>query len=500
MKNMKKIVSVVLAMVMVLAMGITAAAATITINGGADGAEYAAYKLLDATHNGSDKYSYTVNDKYRDVLKTVTGKTNDSDIISYIADQKTAEQTREFADSVYSQIKEDSSITADATTNNNKFENVEQGYYLIAETKTGNKQDTYSLVMLDTAGNNDITVDTKESVPTLVKKVKDVNDSTGKTSDWQDSADADVGDGVEYQLTGTVSAKIGDYKTYYYEFHDTMTHLTYVDGSCKVLVDGVDCTNQFKTVWDAETKTLTVTCDDLKKLKGVTVNANTKVVVTYKATLDEDAVVGSTGNPNTAYLEYNNNPYYEGTGKGETGETPKDTNIVFTYKTIINKVDENQNPLSGADFKLEKFVAEENGSVEYKGVKGEWVEITKKTTEATKFTFSGLDDGYYRLTETKTPEGYNSIEPIYSEITADHDVESDNPTLTGLNGTMETGDITFTSNTKDGSLSTTVVNKPGTELPSTGGMGTTIFYVLGTILVLGAGVVLIARKRMKSER
>lgn len=500
MKNMKKIVSVVLAMVMVLAMGITAAAATITISGGAKGSEYAAYKLLDATHNGSDKYSYTVNDKYRDVLKTVTKKTSDSDIISYIADQNTAEKTRAFADSVYRKIKEDSSISADKTTSNDKFEEVEQGYYLIAEIKTGNTHDTYSLVMLDTAGNSDITVDTKESVPTLVKKVKDVNDSTNTTSEWQDSADADVDDEVEYQLTGTVSDKIDDYKTYYYEFHDTMTHLTYVEESCKVMVNGVDCTDQFKVVWDTEEKKLTVTCDDLKKLNGITVNKDTKVVVTYKATLDKDAVVGSTGNPNTAYLEYNNNPYYDGTGKGETGQTPKDTNIVFTYKTIINKVNENKEPLSGADFKLEKFVAKENGSVEYKNAKGEWVEIKNKTNGGTIFTFSGLDDGYYRLTETETPQGYNSIESIYFEIKAEHQIEADNPKLTSLNGIMDKGEITFTSSTTEGSLSTTVVNKPGTELPSTGGMGTTIFYVLGTILVLGAGVVLIARKRMKSER
>ena len=121
-------------------------------------------------------------------------------------------------------------MSADYTTKNDEF-SVDQGYYLITETKVGTtgkpaQTGSVSLVMLDTAGNKDISVKTKKDVPEVVKKVKDVNDSTGEKSGWQDSADADIGDEIEYQLTGTVSEKIGDYKGYYYEFVDTMTHLT----------------------------------------------------------------------------------------------------------------------------------------------------------------------------------------------------------------------------------------------------------------------------------
>lgn len=506
-KLMKKLAGIVLAMVTVLAMTSSVLAATITITGGASGSEYAAYKLLNATVDATDdtKVAYAVNDKYASVLETVTKETG-AGIVNYISKLDGA-GTRAFADAVYAAIKANATLTADVTTDNDTF-TVEPGYYLIAETKTGNDQDTYSLVMLDTAKNDDLTINTKESTPELVKKVKDVNDSTGDVSEWQDSADADVGDEIEYQLTGTVSSKYADYKTYYYQFHDTMTHLTYKDASTKVEIKTgdktFDATEYFTITWNAASKELTATCDDLKNLKeaNIEVTADSKVVVTYIATLDADAVLGATGNPNTAYLEYNNNPYYEGDGApDETGKTPEDTNIVFTYKTVINKVNEKNEAISGAQFTLEKFVKDENGSETYKEMKGNWV--AKSTVEAeptTQFTFSGLDDGYYRLKETKAPAGYNAVDDMYFAITATHETEADLPKLTDLNGNALDGSvIEFTSVVGEGSLTSNVVNKSGSTLPSTGGMGTTIFYVIGSVLVLGAAVLLITKKRMSAR-
>lgn len=503
-KLMKKLAGIVLAMVTVLAMTSSVLAATITITGGASGSEYAAYKLLNATVDATDdtKVAYAVNDKYASVLKTVTNETG-ADVVKYIAKLDSA-GTRAFADAVYAEIK---TLDADFTTTNDKF-TVDPGYYLIAERKTGNEQDTYSLVMLDTAKNEDLTINTKESVPGLVKKVKDVNDSTGDVSGWQDSADADVGDEIEYQLTGTVSGKYADYKTYYYKFHDTMTHLTYKESSAKVEIQTgdktFDATAYFTINWDAAKKKLTATCDDLKNLKeyDIEVTADSKVVVTYIATLDADAVLGSKGNPNTAYLEYNNNPYYEGDGaEKETGKTPEDTNIVFTYKTVINKVDEKDNALSGATFTLEKFVKDENGAETYKEMNGTWVaKSTVETTPDTTFTFSGLDDGYYRLKETVAPAGYNAVDDMYFEIAATHEIEADLPKLTSLNGNALDGSvIQFTPVVGEGSLTSNVVNKSGSTLPSTGGMGTTIFYVVGSILVLGAAILLITKKRMSAR-
>ena len=155
-------------------------------------------------------------------------------------------------------------------------------------------------------------------------------------------------------------------------------------------------------------------------------------------------------------------------------------------------------PLTGAEFTLEKFVADENGAETYKGVKGNWVAKTVvKNDEGTTFTISGLDDGEYRLKETTTPAGYNTIDDIYFTITATHDEDS---TLTVLTGIDSTGKITFIPNVSEGSLMTDVVNLPGATLPTTGGMGTTLFYVVGAILALGAGVLLVTKRRMKGEK
>ena len=222
----------------------------------------------------------------------------------------------------------------------------------------------------------------------------------------------------------------------------------------------------------------------------------TKVVLTYNCTLNNDAVVGKAGNPNTVHLEFDNNPNKCGEGT-PGGKTHDDTNIVFTYKTVFNKVDKDKNPLTGADFKLEKKV------------KGKWVDVTTlgdgtnkpaKTGDTTgsTFTFTGLDDGQYKLTETTTPGGYNTIDPIEFTITAEHDVKSDNPALTALTGTGDK-EFTMTPDLNAGSLSADIINEKGSTLPSTGGIGTTMFYIIGAIMVIGAGVVLISRRRMNVQ-
>ena len=182
------------------------------------------------------------------------------------------------------------------------------------------------------------------------------------------------------------------------------------------------------------------------------------------------------------------------------GTTPPDTNIVFTYKVVFNKVDADQKALTGADFKLEKKVngawtdVTTLGSGENKPTKAKDSLTSGGATAANaKFTFSGLDDGEYKLTETTTPSGYNTIDPIVFTITAEHDILSDSPVLKSLNGT-DGSEFTMTSS--EGTLTANVVNKKGSTLPETGGIGTTIFYVLGSILVLGAVILLVTRRRM----
>lgn len=211
-------------------------------------------------------------------------------------------------------------------------------------------------------------------------------------------------------------------------FHDTESAgLTFDENSVKVYVDGSEITTGFRVESPAEDEhTFDVVFDDLKAISSV--HNGSVITVEYESTLNTSAVIGSAGNPNTANLEFSNNPNDE--QGGETGETPDDTVIVFTFKTIINKVDGENKPLTGAEFTLEKKIKDDTaeGGFRWKAVQ------VVKNDEGTAFTFSGLDDGDYRLTETATPAGYNTIDPIEFTITAEHDVLSDNPALTSLNG------------------------------------------------------------------
>lgn len=359
------------------------------------------------------------------------------------------------------------------------------GYYLVQNATVGDNE-AYTNYILQVV--NDVTVEPKTSVPSVVKKVQDTNDTTGETSDWQDSADYDINDSVPFQLTATLPSNLDDYTEYYLELSDTLSDgLTYNKDAKVYLVNGddkTDVTSSFTIADDGSSFKI----NNLKSLDGVT--SSTKVVVEYTATLNENAVIGSEGNPNTVKLIYSNNPNYTGSGEtSPTGETPEDTVIVFTYKVVVNKVDQKGKALDGAEFTLSKKLAD--GSLQEVAV--------VKNTAGTTFTFSGLDDGDYVLSETTTPNGYNIIDDVEFTVTADHDVESDSPALKSLSGDVTTGSLEFTSSTTDGSLTTKVVNKKGSVLPSTGGMGTTILYVVGTILVLAAGILLVTKKRMDAK-
>ena len=229
-------------------------------------------------------------------------------------------------------------------------------------------------------------------------------------------------------------------------------------------------------------------------MKNIQEATNNSIVrVEYTSTLNEDAVLGERGNKNTMHMEFSNNPNNE--QGGEFGETPDDTVIVFTYKVDVNKVDENGNKLTGAEFTLEKKI---------KGTKDTWKKITKVSGTADDlFEFKGIDDGDYRLTETKAPTNYDKLsEPIYFTVKADHTIVSDNPTLESFSGNITTGDVgtlTFTANKESGILSTKVVNKPGSSLPETGGMGTTILYVAGAVMILAAGAFLVMQKKAEDK-
>lgn len=366
------------------------------------------------------------------------------------------------------------------------------GYYLVQDKdSTVPDADAYTDYILQVLGN--VTVDPKADIPTIKKQVKDINDSTDTAAGvWQDSADYDIGDDVPFLITATVADNYSRYDKYKFTIHDTASAgLTFNTGPVVVKVDNnVIDSDQYQVV-TAELDdgcTFEIRFDDLKQLEGATVQNNSVITVEYTAKLNENAVTASTGNDNKVKLEYSNNPNADG-----TGTTTEDTAVVFTYKTIINKLDDSEpgNPLEGAAFKLEKQIAAA-------GVDQEptWKTVQEyQAGELHQFEFNGLDDGVYRLSETVTPAGYNTMEDVVFTISAEHDAESATPKVTALSGVDETGTITFTSNVNEGTLTADVVNKSGATLPSTGGIGTTIFYAVGATLVIGAGVVLVSRYR-----
>lgn len=485
--KMKKLCAILLLIAMTTALAVPAFAAEgdFTITAPDNGHTYEVYQIF----TGSYSDGILSNVKWGQNGTGTEGEAVSSEIITELTGTTGSDTAKLAVISKYVNLEsnEFGTVAAGGTLD------VPGGYYLIKDVDGAleGKEDAYTHFIVEVVGN--VTITPKADVPEFEKKVEDTNDTTGETSNWQDSADYDIGDKVPFQLKGTVADNYDDYKVYQFIFHDTESKgLTFDASSVKVYVDGNEITTGFEVESPAaDGHTFDVVFDDLKDIDSV--HNGSVITVEYESTLNENAVIGSAGNPNTANLEFSNNPNDE--QGGETGETPDDTVIVFTFKTIINKVDGENQPLTGAEFTLEKKIKDDTAEG---GFRWEAVAVVKNDA-GTAFTFSGLDDGDYRLTETKTPAGYNTIDPIEFTITAEHDILSDNPALTNLNGNAATGEITFTANTSDGSLSTNVVNQSGATLPETGGMGTTLFYIVGSALVIGAGVLLITKRRMNAS-
>ena len=544
---MKKLVSILLALAMIMAMATTAFAeenTQLTIESSED-KTYAGYQLLKLTtslktgehHTAHEdenahtdacyNYAYTVNEKYRLVLQeevlakggnyiwdgiempTTAAGVTDEQILKYLGNQTSDEgdtyhTMRTVADRLFRAI-QDKNIAADAPGLTGTA-NIEQGYWMFAETtdNQGNNAAS-SLVMVDTKGQDSLTIKPKVSLPTLEKKVKDIDDSEdANISDnaWIDSADHDIADTVPFKLTADLPSNFIAYierdadgksiHPYKMIFHDTLSAgLDLKEGSVKVYMyetlykanvdtdvnDGADVTNYFtvKTEELTDGCSFEVICNDVIGIPNV--GSGYAFVVYYEAKLNENAVIGADGNPNEAYLEFSNDPYGDSTGK-----TAKDKVTVFTYQLIINKVDIHNHALKGAGFTLYK----KDNLGQYNAV---GTEI--KGADITTFTWKGLDDGDYKLEETTVPEGYNKMDDILFSVTAGHSETATEPALISLDGgVIGTGVIETGAITKD------IVNKTGTVLPETGAEGTFLLLTCSSVVVMIAVVFMVTRKRM----
>lgn len=508
MKTIKRSIAFVLAMILTLAMSVTVFAegegtkktVTITVNEAQKGHTYEAYQILKGDVSKSQTTLSNVDwgtgiqaDKKKDLEPSENVKT----YVEKLSQMTTSDEIKAEAQKIASVLSNTVAGSVSVTQDNAKTEikGLEPGYYLIKDKDGSLKVDeenkeakAYTEYILKIIA--DTTITPKTAVPSVEKKVKDTNDTTGETTGWQDSADYDVRDVVPFQLTATLPANLQSYKSYYLKFDDTLSPgLDFNEESVTVKYGDKDVKSFFKINYDEASKKLTLTCDNILA-KGFEAKNGEKIVVEYNATLNEHAVMGSAGNPNTVKLEFSNNP--NNGGEGDKYETPPDTVIVFTYQVVINKEDENKNALDGAKFTLYKKIKNEKDKEIEAVISGDKNEI---------FTFSGLDDGDYVLKETEAPDGYNKAEDIEFTIKADHSIESKTPELESLSGALSgdkvTGSIKFTPDKDKGSLSTPVQNFKGSVLPSTGGAGRVAIYVIGAILVLGGGIVLVTKKRVR---
>ena len=513
---------------------------SITINNALTGDAFNAYRLLSLTNSGS-AISYDliggVDSAETTALVRAINTTNDNTALVAPAPTASDNVKNEFKDNVIAAVDafkgEDSAtmskfaanliaaietnsvaVTGTATANADGelvINSLAPGYYLVDQTKqtadeNGDNVNTLSAYLVDTViAGKTTSINLKKGTVTLEKKVQDWNDTEGKPTNptWLDSADHDLGDDVPFQLTGTLPANYDRYNTFKYIFHDSLSAGLTRNNDVKVFAKNGDTeqeiTSKF-TVAAPVDGTFTVSNDNLKTItkddKGaaVTINNATTIVVRYTAKVNENAVMGSTGNPNTAYLEFSNNPNNGGEG---TNNTPKDKVIVFTYKFVVDKSFTGAKAPAADDmpeFTLYKYLPTGTDGALVPTQIGNPVKVTGNATDGFKAEFPHLDDGKYMVSETKVPQGFNKAPDTYFEISATHS-EGDNHALSTLKVTFYTDD-TFATTAGDpadgvidtGTVTVEIKNKAGSELPSTGGMGTTVLYAAGAAIVLIAGI------------
>lgn len=500
MKLFKKIAAIMLSIMMVLGMASVVSAAEgagattsgtsattkgkITIDNAISGQTYKIYQILElesfsgkpSSGANTGNYAYKVVSEWNEFITTGEGNAYLESTDGYVKWKGTTDDARvaEFAKKALAYAT-NKNLTAtktedQVTTKTVEFTDLALGYYLV-DSSAG------ALCSLNTT-DTDVTIQEKNDVPSVKKEVQE-----DSTSAWGDSNTADIGQTVNFQTT--ITAQPGAQN---YVLHDKMDEgLTFTDDSVAVKFKTSETERELteNTEYTLTTSRLTDGCTfeiAFNQAFCNTLAENDKIIVTYSATLNEKAVIAGEGNKNTTKLTY-----------GDSSETTPSTTTTKTFELPVLKYtmkNGTETALAGAIFTLSKtadganlikLVSDGNDATAgdiYRVAKADDANtVTEVTTPASgKFTIKGLDADTYYLTETQQPAGYNKLS---APITVVID---------------ENGNITVGANNVD---EVKVENNTGSILPSTGGSGTTLIYILGAILVLGSSVVLITKKRMR---
>lgn len=486
MKLIKKIAAIMFAFMMVISMSCNVKAedtegvygqkdGSITITGALQGQTYTIYEMLKLESFSGTNYSYKIADGWENFFRegaegAAYMKKDENGYMSFIAGKDGAPDRREFAQKALVYAKKTTGInTKSESTKENEttvtFNGLNLGYYLVGST-------TGALCGLDTT-NKHVDIEEKNGVPSVDKKI--VQNDTDVESNF-----ANIGETINFKTT--ITAQKGAQS---YVLHDTMEKGFTFNKDVKVKVSGqtnyLNSTTDYEVVENAEDK---CTFDIKFKEEFLkTINDTTKIEVTYSAILNGDAEIHD-NNDNTTHLTY-----------GENNNTTTRTTHTVTYQiSVLKYTGDTNNTLANAKFSL--YDAETNGNI-YKLVQktdttnyrlamtGE-DGITEITTNNTgKFSIQGLKPGTYWLEETAAPKGYNKLAKRIKVV-----INDDGTLIVDKKDRDENNSLINQVN---------VENKTGTVLPSTGGAGTTMIYLIGAVLVLGSGVVLATKRRVKNK-
>lgn len=539
-KLSKKIYAFLLTAIMVLSMIPMTAFAdegkqSITINGVEEGNKdiagrtFNVYRVFEANYNeATDEATgvfvdYEVADDFKEFFKQLSdtlelqkGETFDAvDYMAKLENDGAAVKTVAMKLAHYVRDKEidTAGVITPGESGNNTLEGLPYGYYFIDE-PAAVEGNAAMLGALQKGLNAKFTV--KSERPTITKKIEE-------GSEQKDVTDAQIGDTVTFTLTSKIPEQAASYESdYWFEFHDVLSDGLTFDGDDKLSVTvgnkSLDQDKDYTVTENKDDHTFTVKIDS----ETAKANAGQEVIVTYTATLNENAVTGGSGNSNEATVEYSNNPYWTGepNEKPDTETTEPDTNVVFTLLgngTKIDAADETK-LLGGAEFELytdEKMESESRIYVKKADDNGGYV-ITKDETDVEAdvkitstegtgaFSIKGLKAGTYFLKETKAPHGYNQLKtPIKLTVTAVYDENGDGKmVVTKLEVTTENSPVNIAEIKKpeNGSFDYAVKNTAGATLPETGGIGTYLFTFGGLILMIAAVALLIYSKKKTAHK